>query len=68
MLVAPALGPLRHAEGRMPHPAGDIEVVLERTGARGLRARATLPAGVTGTFEWDGRRVPLHPGPQELTL
>jgi hypothetical protein len=68
VLVAPAPGPLRHAEGRVPHPAGDIDVVLDRVGASGLRARITLPAGVTGTFEWNGRSLPLRPGRQELTL
>src|SRR5205085_11912595 len=47
--VAPALGPLRRAEGRVPHPAGDIDVTLDRVGARGVRARVTLPPGVTGT-------------------
>jgi hypothetical protein len=68
VLVAPALGPLRRAEGRVPHPAGDIAVALARVGARGVRARVTLPPGVTGTFEWNGRRVPLRAGRQELTL
>lgn len=68
VLVAPALGPLRRAEGRVPHPAGDVEVALARVGARGLRAAVTLPAGVTGAFAWNGRRVPLHAGPQEVTF
>jgi alpha-L-rhamnosidase len=68
VLVAPALGPLRRAEGRVPHPAGDVDVSLTRVGASGLRAQVTLPPGVTGTFEWNGRRVPLHAGRQELTL
>src|SRR5205823_7086189 len=67
VLIAPALGPLRRAEGRVPHPAGDVDVALTRVGARGLRAAVTLPAGVTGTFEWNGRRLPLHAGRQELT-
>jgi hypothetical protein len=67
VLVAPALGPLRRAEGRVPLPAGDIDVSLVRTGARGIRAQVTLPPGVTGSFEWNGRRVPLHPGKQEIT-
>src|SRR6185436_406325 len=68
VVVAPALGPLRHAEGRVAHPAGDVDVVLERIGASGIRARVTLPPGVTGTFEWNGRRVPLRAGSQQLTL
>jgi hypothetical protein len=64
--VAPALGPLRRAGGRVPHPAGDVDVVLARVGARGVRATVTLPAGVTGTFAWDGREAPLRPGRQEI--
>jgi hypothetical protein len=68
VLVAPGLGPLRRAEGRVPHPAGNIEVALARAGARGVRATVTLPPGVTGTFAWNGRRVPLRPGRQVLTL
>jgi hypothetical protein len=66
--VAPALGPLRRAEGRVPHPRGDIEVRLAREGARGLRAAVTLPPGLAGEFVWEGRRVPLRPGRQELRL
>ncbi|HEX6069803.1 MAG TPA: alpha-L-rhamnosidase C-terminal domain-containing protein [Longimicrobiaceae bacterium] len=64
--VAPALGTLRRAEGRVPHPAGDIEVVLERVGERGVRGRVTLPPGVSGSFEWNGRSVPLRAGEQEI--
>ena len=65
--IAPHLGPLRHAEGRVPHPLGDIEVQLRRIGARGLNAAVTLPAGLTGSFEWLGRPVRLHAGRQEFT-
>src|SRR5256714_7295862 len=66
--VAPALGPLRRAEGRVPHPRGDIDVRLERVGASGIRADVTLPQGVTGTFEWGGRHVPLHGGQQRIEM
>ena len=62
--IAPALGPLSHAEGRVPHPAGDIDVRLARVGRRGLRAEVTLPSGLTGVLEWGGRRVRLHAGRQ----
>ena len=68
VVVAPALGPLQRAEGRVPHPRGDIDVALERVGARGIRAKITLPAGVTGALEWNGRRAPLRSGAQELTM
>ena len=68
VLVAPHLGSLGRAEGRVPHPRGDIEVRLAREGPSGVRAVVTLPAGVPGRFEWRGRRVPLHAGRQEIVL
>lgn len=68
VIVAPHLGPLERAEGTVPHPAGNIAVRLTRTGASGLRAEVTLPPRVTGVFEWNGRRVPLHAGSQAITL
>jgi hypothetical protein len=66
--IAPSLGPLQKAEGRLPHPAGDIDVRLERSGAQGLRGEVTLPAGLSGEFEWKGRKVQLQPGRQEISL
>jgi hypothetical protein len=64
--IAPALGPLRRAEGRVAHPRGDIDVKLERVGDAGVHGVVTLPAGVTGTFEWAGKRLPLRSGRQEV--
>ena len=64
--IAPALGSLRRAAGRVAHPAGDIDVSLMRVGAHGVRATITLPAGVSGMFEWRGRRVPLRAGSQTI--
>ncbi len=62
--IAPALGPLLRAEGRVPHPSGDIDVRLVREGKRGLRAEITLPRGLSGVFEWQGQRRPLREGRQ----
>jgi hypothetical protein len=62
--IAPALGPLRRAEGRVPHPLGDIDVKLVRAGARGLRADITLPRGLSGVLEWEGQRRRLREGRQ----
>lgn len=59
--VAPALGPLQRASGKVPHPAGTIEVTLERRGA-GVHGTVTLPPGIAGSFVWGGRAVPLRPG------
>jgi hypothetical protein len=66
VLVAPSLGQLQRAAGRVAHPRGDVDVALTRSGANGVRADITLPAGVGGVFEWRGRRVPLRPGRQTV--
>lgn len=66
--IAPALGPLRRAEGRVAHPRGDIDVWLERVGSSGVKARITLPPGTTGIFEWMGKSRVLHAGRQEMSL
>ena len=68
VIVAPHLGPLTRAEGRVPHPRGDIEMRLTREKANGLRAIVTLPPGVTGRLQWRGRTVPLRSGRQEVLL
>jgi hypothetical protein len=66
--IAPSLGALKRAAGSMPHPLGDIEVRLERSGDQGLRGEVTLPPGLSGTFEWKGRQLPLRPGRQEIGM
>jgi hypothetical protein len=66
VLIAPALGELKHAAGRIPHPLGDIDVDFERVGTGGLRGVITLPVGLTGTFEWGGKQIPLRAGRQEV--
>ena len=68
VLIAPALGTLQSAEGRVAHARGDIDVKLTRVGATGIRATVILPAGVTGAFQWKGKRVVLKSGTQEITL
>ena len=64
--IAPHLGPLQRAEGRIPHPLGDIEVRLVRSGAHGVQAEVTLPEGLTGAFEWEGAAQPLRAGRQTV--
>jgi hypothetical protein len=51
----------------MPHERGLIEVRLDRTPAGGIRARVSLPEGLSGTFEWKGQQTRLHSGTQEIT-
>ena len=64
--IAPALGSLNHIDATMPHPAGVIEVHLERRGKKGIKGSITLPEGVEGTFTWDNYSHPLAPGFQEI--
>jgi hypothetical protein len=66
--IAPHLGPLQRADGRVPHPLGTIVVRLVRTGAVGLRAEVTLPEGLAGTFVWRDQETVLRPGRQELAF
>jgi len=66
--IAPALGPLRRAAGRVPHPLGDIDVQLEREGKSGVKAEITLPRGLSGSFEWMGQRRPLREGRQIIRV
>jgi hypothetical protein len=54
VVVAPQLGHLTHATGRLPHPRGFIEVNVQ-----GDRVTVALPAGVTGTLVWAGRETPI---------
>jgi hypothetical protein len=66
--IAPSLGPLRRAAGKVPHPLGTIEVRLQRRGQSGIRGTVTLPSGLHGTFAWEGRTIDLHPGPQSVAV
>jgi hypothetical protein len=64
--IKPNLGPLKKAEGKMPHPLGEIEVSLQRVGPDGVQARITLPDGLEGVFEWQGETIDLSSGTQEI--
>jgi len=65
--IEPHLGQLNHVTGRVPHPAGPIQVELTRAAGQ-LRTRVDLPGTLTGEFVWNGRTMPLHPGHQEFEL
>ena len=64
--ITPALGSLNHIDATMPHPAGVIEVHLERHKKKGIKGSVTLPEGIEGTFTWDNYSHPLVPGVQEI--
>ena len=65
--VRPFPGKLERVSGSVPHPKGEVAVSLEQT-AGGLRAEVTLPAGVSGEFEWRGTRRELAPGRTSFTV
>ena len=66
--ITPAFGAMRMASGRVIHPRGDIDVSFTRNGANGLSAEITLPPGLTGRLEWQGRSAPLRSGRQTVKL
>ena len=66
--IAPALGPLRRVEGRVPHPDGKIEISLERVGAKGIAGVITLPPKVSGSFLWAGETIPLRAGRNAIRI
>ena len=65
--IEPRLGALTWVRGTVPHPAGDIQVSLQRTAA-GLAGEVTLPAALQGRFLWGGQTVALHGGRQEIRI
>jgi alpha-L-rhamnosidase len=67
VVIAPQLGPLTSAGGRLVHPRGEISVDV-RIKEGSLSGSATLPPGVTGTFIFDGKTRALREGSQELHL
>ncbi len=56
--IAPHLGPLQRAEGRVPHPLGEIVLRLARTAGGGLRGEITLPQGSRARWSGAGRKPP----------
>jgi len=67
VVIAPNLGPLQKAEGKMPHPLGDIHVLLKRVDQDGIAASIVLPDGLDGVFEWRGETTRLQSGTQEVS-
>lgn len=66
--IEPALGPMQHASGTMPHPSGPISVALRREGASGLAGEIKLPPGLHGTFAWAGQVIALEPGANAIAI
>lgn len=63
--IAPELGMLKRASGRMPHPRGEVKVSY-RLNAGKLSASVELPPGVPAHFSWQGGSVELQGGVTSL--
>lgn len=65
--IEPHLGKLTFAHGEIPHPNGSVRASyrLEKTT---WKISLTLPAGVTGTFRWQGKEMPLREGNNEFNF
>jgi hypothetical protein len=61
--IAPQLGSLTSASGKLVHPLGEIEVDLVKEG-NDLHGSIKLPTGLRGTFTYAGRTVGLREGQQ----
>jgi hypothetical protein len=66
VVITPNLGPLQEAQGKMPHPLGEIEVSLKRVGPDGIKSRITLPDRLEGILEWRSEIIHLQSGTQEI--
>lgn len=68
VMIAPKLGKLRSVDATYPHPRGAIRVKYRVTQKNGLDARIEMPAGLEGTFRWNGQDSVLQPGLNLLVL
>lgn len=66
--IRPALGELKEVQGAMPHPNGMIKVSLRRKGMTGISGEIELPPSTEGVLYWNGARLPLHSGKQEIEM
>ncbi|MBV9268769.1 MAG: family 78 glycoside hydrolase catalytic domain [Acidobacteriaceae bacterium] len=64
--VAPNMGMLDDIEASMPHPKGMISVALKQSGDH-ISGTVELPAGVTGSFEWQGHSHSLQSGVNKVS-
>jgi alpha-L-rhamnosidase len=57
--IEPAPGKLTFIKGKMPHPNGIISFDLKRNGTDGIKGEVVLPEGLTGSFIWKGKTIPI---------
>lgn len=67
VLIEPHPGSLKHLSGYMPHPMGRITVDYQMMSTGHWNFSIQLPAGLSGTFIWHGKRVSLHSGNNKIS-
>jgi alpha-L-rhamnosidase len=67
VLIEPSPGNLKWIDGSVPHPLGNIVVHLENNG-NNIKGTVELPEGLTGTFVWQGKKMDLKSGKQNIQL
>jgi hypothetical protein len=60
--VKPALGELTFVSGKMPSPAGEISVVVDKRSGKNVNVNIKLPDGLSGIFVWKGESRQLKAG------
>jgi hypothetical protein len=65
--IAPQPGGLKWIDAATPHPKGMILTKLSFSGGV-VEGEVTLPEGVSGVFEWNGRTLRLCPGTQKVAF
>jgi len=66
--IKPFLGKLKEVQASMPHPAGEISIMLKRKGNQGIKGTITLPNALSGKFVWNGKNILLKGGTQEIEM
>ena len=65
--IAPQPADLKWIKAKTPHPQGLVETDLKFADG-GVSGTVTLPGDLSGTFVWNGKELPLHPGMQSVNL
>jgi hypothetical protein len=66
--IRPAFGPLTSIDAAVPHPKGEIGVMLKRKAETDLEGEVRLPDGVRGFLHYGGHALVLEPGVQSIDL
>ena len=65
--IEPHLGCLNRVEGKIPHPLGNISIILEREN-KGINGKIVLPEGLSGRFIWNKQALVLQSGQNLIDL